>query len=143
MHAPPRYRRPSCEMISTKLLPKIVPNAVVAAASAAVLLVSAYCGALTTPRADLRCASYQRGPCDPFKMSSERLIAPCGMQLLPAIAERPNDEKGNVTRKPSDADRFFTFLGTRTVTQLRARLRKLGQPQRADKCALSDGSGVR
>jgi hypothetical protein len=72
-----------------------------------------------------------------FQMSSERPTAPCGVPLLPAVTERPHDESNSITRNPGDADKFFTFLTTCTVAQLRARLREMGQTQRGDKNALS------
>jgi hypothetical protein len=71
-----------------------------------------------------------------FQMSSERPISTCGVPLLPAISEGPADACDSITRSPSDADKFFTFLTTCTVVKLRARLRELGQTQRGDKSAL-------
>jgi hypothetical protein len=48
------------------------------------------------------------------------------------------EESGGISRvSPSDADRFYTYLGTRTVVQLRTRLRELGQPQKGEKRALA------
>jgi hypothetical protein len=38
---------------------------------------------------------------------------------------------------PSDAEKFYTFLCTRTVVQLRARLRELGEPQKGEKSGLA------
>jgi hypothetical protein len=47
--------------------------------------------------------------------------------------------RGTISRtlEPSEADRFFTFLSTRTVSQLRARLRDHGQPQKGDNGTLA------
>jgi hypothetical protein len=50
----------------------------------------------------------------------------------------PCEESVGICRaNPSDADRFYTFLSIRTVVQLRARLRELGQPQKGEKSALA------
>jgi hypothetical protein len=72
-----------------------------------------------------------------FQMSSERPTSTCGVQLLPAIEEGPDYECDSITRSPSDADKFFTFLITCTVARLRVRLRELGQTQMGDKGALT------
>jgi hypothetical protein len=45
-----------------------------------------------------------------FQMSAERPTSTCGVPLLPAISERPDDECDYITRSPSDADKFFTFF---------------------------------
>jgi hypothetical protein len=43
------------------------------------------------------------------------------------------EESGGISRvSPSEADRFYTYLGTRTVVKLQTRLRKLGQPQKGE-----------
>jgi hypothetical protein len=68
-----------------------------------------------------------------FGMSSERLIAPAGMLQSLTTGERPDDTTDSMNRKPCEADKFYTYLGTCTVAQLRARLRKLGKPQKGDK----------
>jgi hypothetical protein len=76
-------------------------------------------------------------------MSSNRKIGPSLAPVLPAIKKHDKEtesceESVGINRaNPSDADRFYTFLGTRTVVQLQARLRELGQPQKGEKSALA------
>jgi hypothetical protein len=70
-------------------------------------------------------------------MSSEWPTSTCGVPLLPAISEGPDDECDSITRSTSDADKFLTFLTTCAVAKLRASLRELGQTQRGDKSALT------
>jgi hypothetical protein len=76
-------------------------------------------------------------------MSSDDRIALHLAPLLPASKRHDGgndscDESVGMSRaSPSDTDRFYTYLGTRTVVQLRARLRELGQPQKGEKSALA------
>jgi hypothetical protein len=67
-------------------------------------------------------------------MSSSREDVPC----LTLVESEDCLSRGIISRtlEPSEADRFFTFLSTRTISQLRARLRDYGQPQKGDKGTL-------
>jgi hypothetical protein len=76
-------------------------------------------------------------------MSLERKIVRSPPPVFPAIKKQDEENAsceesvGINNVNPSDADGFYTFLRTRTVVQLRARLQELGQPQKGEKSALA------